>query len=51
MKFSNSVLWMSCFVTVFSYGQELTSNADGQAVGINTYLPCTTLDINGKLTI
>ncbi|MGG5570930.1 hypothetical protein [Myroides odoratimimus] len=42
---------MSCFVVTFSYGQEQPNNTAGNAVGINTYLPRTTLDINGKLTI
>lgn len=51
MKYFNFLLWMSCFVTTFSYGQEQPSNTAGNAVGINTYLPRTTLDINGKLTI
>ncbi|APA93608.1 hypothetical protein [Myroides sp. ZB35] len=51
MRFSNSILWLSCFVVTLSYGQEQPNNTAGQAVGINTYLPRTTLDINGKLTI
>ncbi|MEK6512505.1 hypothetical protein [Myroides odoratimimus] len=51
MKYFNFLLWMSCFVVTFSYGQEQPNNTAGNAVGINTYLPRTTLDINGKLTI
>lgn len=51
MKYSNFLLWMSCFVTTFSYGQEQPNNTAGNAVGINTYLPRTTLDVNGNLTI
>lgn len=51
MRHCKFFLWMSCFSVAISYGQNQPSSTAEKAVGINTYLPRTTLDVNGKLTI